>query len=656
LVTSNERPGGHARAALAAMLSSRPASALAPSGRTAIRPPTARDANADLDAARTGRAAAFSSPANDAHAADAVERSVRESARTIDARRAAEEQQAAARDEAARLRDEAARAELMRHTYGAHLVSEASREAARPEMVHDALAAAPEGSIREMARPGNDVVTIVPRRHAADRPRVSSEPVQAAMLVERGVAEREARAETAVPATIHAALTTLPGPPPAPKPGPLPPPPELITPSMFRAVPPTPPPLATHPLASQPLATQLLASQPLSTSHPPSSPPPAAPTVAHPPPAPPVGSQPLSITRAAASASASRHPRPPTAPPTVPMRHPTADPTRTPDAGWTESTWAADAARPGDPAKATDAASARPTTASDPAQIAAALAAIVSRVSAAPFGMPRGPESAPSSPLANAPSNATPSAPPVDDDSRATQPRMATQPPLPGIPIPAGLSELEGYIAAIDFESRATSRREAAIDFESRTPDRRTAFSDASTTEPSIPAMSALAVGDERSVDLSPVPAAAAQGTPALGAPARPWSSELASRVDAALVDEWAHETPVVAPTSAELRVLFGEPDPTRQLPVDEIEELQRRAAELAETDRQRRAAVIAEAELKRRAAEVAAVAPRKRMPPTAEVDPEDIEAAIELAPPARRPAAKNTIGVHRPKKPERPE
>jgi hypothetical protein len=243
---------------------------------------------------------------------------------------------------------------------------------------------------------------------------------------------------------------------------------------------------------------------------------------------------------------------------------------------------------------------------------------------------------------------------------------MATQPPVQGLPIPAGLSELEGYIAAIDFESRATDRREAAIDFESRTPDRRTAFSDASTTEPSIPAMAALAVGDERSVDLGPAPAtpaygtdaptASAHGTPALGAPAQPWSSGLASRVDAVLVDEWSHETPVVAPTSAELRVLFGQPDPTRQLPVDEVEELQRRAAELAETDRQRRTAILAEAELKRRAAQVAPAEPRRRMPPTAEVDPEDIEAAIELAPPARRPAAKNTIGVHRPKKPERPE
>ena len=94
--------------------------------------------------------------------------------------------------------------------------------------------------------------------------------------------------------------------------------------------------------------------------------------------------------------------------------------------------------------------------------------------------------------------------------------------------------------------------------------------------------------------------------------------------------DDWGKETPVASPTSAELRVLFGHPDPTRQLPVDEVELLQRRAAELAQAD-----------------------APRRPPHPTAEVDPEDIEAAIELAPPARRPVAKNTIGANRPKKSE---
>jgi hypothetical protein len=347
---------------------------------------------------------------------------------------------------------------------------------------------------------------------------------------------------------------------------------------MFRAVPPTPPPLAAQPLATQPLAIQPLATQPLAT-------PPVAPLL---------GSQPLPVAMGRGFAPGSGHPRPRTAP-TVPTRHPTADPTRIAD-----PTLPPDAARTPDAARAVDVANARPVIA-DPAQIAAALAAIVSRVSAAPFGMAHTPSNAaPEGPPAvsgdSATDAATAGSTPIDEDSRATQPRMATQP----------------------------------------------APFDASTTEPSIPA---LAIGDEGSLGRSPGAPGSAQGTPAQGAPARPWSSGLASRVEAALVDEWAHETPVVAPTSAELRALFGQPDVTRQLPVDEVEQLQRRAAELAEVDRQRRTAELAQAE------------PRRRTPPpTAEVDPEDIEAAIELAPPVRRPAAKNTIGVNRPKKPERPE
>jgi hypothetical protein len=203
----------------------------------------------------------------------------------------------------------------------------------------------------------------------------------------------------------------------------------------------------------------------------------------------------------------------------------------------------------------------------DPVQMAAALAAIASRVSAAPFGVPRSPEGPPPTTAASA--GIDPAAtlvPPVDDDARVT--------------------------------------------------------------EPSMPAMPAMYIGDERRVELRPAPPSSAPRDPVTA-----WSSSLAPRVDAARgdeppVDEWGHETPVIPPTTAELRALFGHPDPTRQLPVAEAELLQRRAAELTEADRRRRPA-----------------------PPTAEVDPDDIEAAIELAPPARRPVAKNTIGVNRPKK-----
>jgi hypothetical protein len=93
-----------------------------------------------------------------------------------------------------------------------------------------------------------------------------------------------------------------------------------------------------------------------------------------------------------------------------------------------------------------------------------------------------------------------------------------------------------------------------------------------------------------------------------------PWGSGLAARIDAALdSDEWGQETPIVPPNEAALRTLFGQPDPTRQQPHDEIQRLQRRAAELADDP------------------------PRRSPHPTAEVDPDDIEAAIEVAPPARR-------------------
>jgi hypothetical protein len=111
------------------------------------------------------------------------------------------------------------------------------------------------------------------------------------------------------------------------------------------------------------------------------------------------------------------------------------------------------------------------------------------------------------------------------------------------------------------------------------------------------------------------------------------WSSGLASRIDAALHDEWSSETPVVAPTKAELRALLGAPDPTRQQSIDELERLHHAARELHSEP------------------ELLVLPSRRPPPPTSEVDPDQIEAAIELAPPARR--GPNTIASARPKKPE---
>jgi hypothetical protein len=115
--------------------------------------------------------------------------------------------------------------------------------------------------------------------------------------------------------------------------------------------------------------------------------------------------------------------------------------------------------------------------------------------------------------------------------------------------------------------------------------------------------------------------------------PEHPWSTGLAARVDAVLLDEWSNETPVVAPTRAELRALLGAPDPTRQQSIDELEALHRAVEELPSEPG------------------LLAPPPRRAPYPTAEVDPDQIEAAIELAPPARR--SPNTIEAARPKKPK---
>ncbi|HVK83340.1 MAG TPA: HDIG domain-containing protein [Kofleriaceae bacterium] len=86
--------------------------------------------------------------------------------------------------------------------------------------------------------------------------------------------------------------------------------------------------------------------------------------------------------------------------------------------------------------------------------------------------------------------------------------------------------------------------------------------------------------------------------------------------------DEWGTETPLKPPTPAELRSLLGSPDPTR---LQSIEEIERLHVETREAD-------TPEPEL--------FSSRRPGTMPTTEVDPEDIEAAIEIAPPARRPAS----------------
>ena len=105
------------------------------------------------------------------------------------------------------------------------------------------------------------------------------------------------------------------------------------------------------------------------------------------------------------------------------------------------------------------------------------------------------------------------------------------------------------------------------------------------------------------------------------------WAAGLAARIDAQISDDgddepdFGSETPVSAPTRAELQALLdAPPDTTRKLSVDEVERLHQQK-ELRPSQ--------PELELTRRAPY-----------PTAEVREEDIEAAIEIAPSARRPTA----------------
>jgi len=146
---------------------------------------------------------------------------------------------------------------------------------------------------------------------------------------------------------------------------------------------------------------------------------------------------------------------------------------------------------------------------------------------------------------------------------------------------------------------------------------------DAGRTEPSMSRFEMPLQAPPQSFPgiVPPPPPSSARGVP----------SSLAARIDARLSgDEWSTETPVVAPTPAELRALLGSPDPTRQQSLDEIERLHAASRE-----------EVPEPDFLQR---------RRIGMPTTEVDPDDIESAIEVAPPARRPHA---VAVAKPKKSE---
>ena len=101
------------------------------------------------------------------------------------------------------------------------------------------------------------------------------------------------------------------------------------------------------------------------------------------------------------------------------------------------------------------------------------------------------------------------------------------------------------------------------------------------------------------------------------------WGRGLAARLERQLDDDFGRETPTSPPTRAELQALMDQaPDATKQQSIEELERLHEQAR-MRESQ--------PELELTRRSPH-----------PTREVEEDDIESAIELAPSARR----NAIGV----------
>ncbi len=145
---------------------------------------------------------------------------------------------------------------------------------------------------------------------------------------------------------------------------------------------------------------------------------------------------------------------------------------------------------------------------------------------------------------------------------------------------------------------------------------------DAAITQPRMASLASSA-GDDAGITEPTMPAAMSSD-PAIALPpapdASPWKQGLAARIDAQLESDFGPDTPVRAPSRAELQALLDvPPDATRELSFDEVERLHRQK----------------EKELRRSEPELEFT--RRAHYPTSEVREEDIEAAIEIAPSARR-------------------
>lgn len=207
--------------------------------------------------------------------------------------------------------------------------------------------------------------------------------------------------------------------------------------------------------------------------------------------------------------------------------------------------------------------------------------------------------------------------PPTDPPMTTVPPPAALRPPAPSTPPstqpsgtvpppnavrPPGMNYLEDMITL-----RPQYEAKPSID------------EDPATTQQSMPA-----IGDATDPNIT-LPGTGV--TKVTGESA--WARRLAARLDAQMDDDFGTETPIVAPSRAQLQAMLdAAPEVTRKQSIDEIERLHREAHE--------------------RPSQPELDFNRRTHRPTAEVDENDIEAAIELAPPARG----NAIGVAK-KKPE---
>lgn len=199
---------------------------------------------------------------------------------------------------------------------------------------------------------------------------------------------------------------------------------------------------------------------------------------------------------------------------------------------------------------------------------------------------------------------------PVDLENAVTNP-----PPLRRTMMPPLATRLPAYVGnTVEDDLRITA------------PRRPVQAHDAGHTEPSVPMLELpLKPPPASDPEIEIDPHATLSGDPLQKA------IDLAARAEAVGErDEWSAETPVVAPSKAELRALLGVTDVTRKQSVEEIDRLHHAAREL-----QSEPEILAPPPI----ADTPSAATRRPLPSTAEVDPEDIEAAIELAPPARRTA-----------------